>query len=346
MIRVVEFGKLKSGKSVQKYIIYNKKGESVELLDFGAAIHSVNVLDKDGNISDVVLGVEKAEDLEENSFEGITIGRCANRIGFGRCVLDGKEVQLECNMFGHFLHGASGNYGFQHFQGSIDETGNSVTFRYLDTGKGGFDCNVKAAITFSFDDESKLTIHYHMVPEGTTVISPTNHTYFNLSGGDVRDLGFQVCTDQVVNRAEFGLPCDGTHSAKNTPADFTTMKTIRQAMKSDRNGYFERKPERFDEFYVLPKEHKDYVAKLHDDITGRSVKVYTDMESLIIFNGIAEQTVKGKMGATYEGYCGFCMETQFVPNAVNCQGFQSPVFHKGQVYDSKTVYEFTVNDKS
>lgn len=343
MIRVEEFGKLTSGRSVLKYVISNRKGEYVELLDYGAAIHSVNVLDKDGNISDVVLGVEKATDLEQNSFEGITIGRYANRIGFGKCTLDGKEVQLECNMFGHFLHGASGNYGFQHFQGIVDDASNSVTFRYLDTGAGGFDCNVDTSVTFSFDDDSRLQIHYHMVPDGTTVISPTNHTYFNLSGGDVRDLHFQVCTDQVVNRAEFGLPCDGTHSAKGSPADFTSMRTIREAMDSDEGGYFERLPKRFDEFYVLPGNLDTWAARLCDDVTGRSVNVYTDMESLIIFNGIAESEVKGKAGAVYEGYCGFCMETQLVPNAVNCRGFRSPVFHKGEAYDSTTIYEFAAS---
>lgn len=340
MISVEEFGKLKSGKSVRIYRISNRRGESVELLDFGAAIHSINVLDKNGDISDVVLGVEKAEDLEENSFEGITIGRCANRIGFGKCVLDGKEVQLECNMFGHFLHGASGNYGMKPFRAEINEQENSVTFRHFDTGEGGFDCNVDASVTFAFDDDARLSIHYHMVPDGTTVISPTNHTYFNLSGGDVRDFKFQVCTDQVVNRAEFGLPCDGTHSAEGTPGDFTEMRTIRQAMESDQTGYFDRLPKRFDEFYVLPQDQKAPVAVLQDEQTGRKVNVYTDMESLIIFNGIAQSPVKGKNGAVYEGYCGFCMETQFVPNAVNCKGFRSPVFHKGEAYDSVTVYEF------
>ena len=97
-------------------------------------------------------------------------------------------------------------------------------------------------------------------------------------------LEFQVCTDQVVNRAEFGLPCDGTHSAEGTPGDFTEMRTIRQAMESDQTGYFDRLPKRFDEFYVLPQDQKAPVAVLQDEQTGRKVNVYTDMESLIIFN--------------------------------------------------------------
>ena len=90
MVSIENFGMLSNGQQVKKYIIKNKKEEYVELLDFGATIHSINVLDKKGNIGDVVLGINKASDLEKNSFAGITIGRCANRIEYGKCVIDGK----------------------------------------------------------------------------------------------------------------------------------------------------------------------------------------------------------------------------------------------------------------
>ena len=175
---------LSNGQQVKKYTIKNKKEEYVELLDFGATIHSINVLDKKGNIGDVVLGINKASDLEKKSFAGITIGRCANRIEYGKCVIDGKEIQLERNLFGkHFLHGASGNYGFRHFEGKINEEENSVSFYLQDKGEGGFNCNVDAEITFKFDNDSNLKISYKMIPYGTTILCPTNHTYFNQKRG-------------------------------------------------------------------------------------------------------------------------------------------------------------------
>jgi len=84
--------------AAEEYLVKNKKEEYVELLDFGATIHSINVLDKKGNIGDVVLGINKASDLEKNSFAGITIGRCANRIEYGKCVIDGKERELRIDL--------------------------------------------------------------------------------------------------------------------------------------------------------------------------------------------------------------------------------------------------------
>ena len=90
MVSIENFGMLSNGQQVKKYTIKNKKEEYVELLDFGATIHSINVLDKKGNIGDVVLGINKASDLEKNSFAGITIGRCANRIEY----VDNLKVSL------------------------------------------------------------------------------------------------------------------------------------------------------------------------------------------------------------------------------------------------------------
>ena len=69
-----------------------------------------------------------------------------------------------------------------------------------------------------------------MIPYGTTILCPTNHTYFNLNGGDVRKLKLQINSDKIVNRKEEGLVTSGTHSVIGTPADFTKMRTIMEAM--------------------------------------------------------------------------------------------------------------------
>ena len=58
MIEEREFGKLPDGRSVTCYTIRNSTGEYVELLDFGASLHSVNVRDARGDIGNVVLGVK------------------------------------------------------------------------------------------------------------------------------------------------------------------------------------------------------------------------------------------------------------------------------------------------
>lgn len=310
------------------------------LLDYGATIHKIVVRDKDGNLGDVVLGADP-QNFEAGSFRGGTIGRCANRIGYGRCTIAGKEYQLEQNMFGHFLHGASGNYAEKLFAGEVIQEENRVVFRWLDDGAGGFDCNVQADFGFSFDDEGRLELRLEMCTDGATVLNPTNHAYFNLSEtGDARDHWVWIAADQRVTRADAGLPDGGKTGVSGTPADFTKERQIREAMGSDTVGYFRKDKVMFDEFYVFDDRKLRLAATLRSRSKGRIMKVYTDMPCLVLFCAGGRKPEVGKDGTVYEGYCAVCLETGFVPNAVNCTGYVSPVFSEGEKLVATTVYQF------
>ena len=50
------WGKTSCGKDILLYTVKNEKGAYVQLSNIGAGIVSVVVPDKDGNLSDVVLG--------------------------------------------------------------------------------------------------------------------------------------------------------------------------------------------------------------------------------------------------------------------------------------------------
>ncbi len=342
MIEKRKFGDLPDGRAVTLYSIKNSLGEYVELLDFGAAIHSVYVKDAEGHLGDVVLGVNEACELSgRRTFEGITIGRCANRIAFGRFEIDGKVTQLECNSSGHFLHGASGNYAHKMFQTETDEKNNTVSFFFHDTGEGGFDCEADVKVSFTFDDNHRLEIRYEMVADGDTVLCPTNHAYFNLSGDDdVRDHYLRICADQLAPKGEIGMPTGDSMDVKDTPADFRELRLIREAIDSDLDGLYFKKSKAYDDFYILSKKDYGLAAELISPKSGRRMRVYTDMPSVILYTPINLEPKAGKNGRFYDGYCSVCLETQFVPNAVNCPQYLSPVFRKGEKLISKTVYAF------
>ena len=52
--------------------------------------------------------------------------------------------------------------------------------------------------------------------------------------------------------------------------------------------------------------------------------------------------MKGKGGAVYNKRHGFCLESQHCPNAINQEGFVSPLLRAGEKYDSVTSYKFSV----
>lgn len=346
MIQTKDFGKLPDGRTIRMYTITNAAGEYVEVLNYGAALHSICVKDKNGKIGDVVHGAVNVEELTGRSKEGFVIGRCANRIAFGRFELNGKTVQLEQGRGGHYLHGGSGNYAHKLFDVVTDEKEGKVILTVLDKGEAGFGCDVDAKVIYSFDDNGRVGIEYDLYPHGDTLLCPTNHAYFNLNGeGEILDHTLHVYGDSYPPKGETGIPEGAIASVHGTPLDFSVPISIKEALASDKTGFFVRQPAGYDDTVLFDKTGYDLSAELVSPTSGRVMRIWTDMPALIIFTPFSEEKFTGKRGAEFNGYSAICLETQFIPNAINCPTYESPLFRKGQRLITKTIYAFdTIED--
>lgn len=82
-----------------------------EIITYGAAIQSLNVPDRNGDLVDVVLGYDTLEEyICHDGYLGATIGRFSNRITLGRFSLNGQTYTLAANNGANHLHG--GHIGF------------------------------------------------------------------------------------------------------------------------------------------------------------------------------------------------------------------------------------------
>ena len=111
-IEVTEFGHTKDGSAVEAYRITNSHGAYVTVLNYGAIVKDIAVPDKDGHITDVVLGYDTLDKYETNpNFFGACIGRSGNRIANSTFTIDGREYHLTENEGHNNLH--SGPDGFE-----------------------------------------------------------------------------------------------------------------------------------------------------------------------------------------------------------------------------------------
>ena len=84
----------------------NRSHMRVTLLSYGATIQSILVPDKDGRMTDVLLGYDRAADYEVNSgYLGACIGRNGNRIAGAAFCLNGRRYTLTANEGKNQLHG-------------------------------------------------------------------------------------------------------------------------------------------------------------------------------------------------------------------------------------------------
>lgn len=339
------FGSIQSGKKATLYILENKNHTVVKVTDFGATLVSVLFADKDGVMKDMVLGYDDAASYEKGtSCFGATIGRNGNRIKDARFTINGKEWMIEANENGNSLH--SGKNGFNHLMWEMKESGdNYVTFyHYSPQEEQGFPGNMHVTVTYTLDDEDTVHITYHAKADADTVMNFTNHSYFNLAGHDsgvMLDQKLQLFADAYTpDEDSHSIPTGEIAPVAGTPMDFTTMKPIGQDINADfeqlhfTGGY--------DHNYVLSDKPGTMrqMAKAECDASGIAMDAYTECCGVQLYAGNFIGTQTGKGGVTYGDRHGFCLESQFYPNAVNEKNFPSPVVPANTEYHSETKYHF------
>lgn len=88
----------------------------------------------------------------------------------------------------------------------------------------------------------------------------------------------------------------------------------------------------------------NFVARVNHPPTGRYVEVYSNQPGVQFYTAYhLPEPLPGKDGATYRRHCGFCLETQNYPDAINHDNFPSPILRPGEVYRHKVQYKFGVN---
>ncbi len=337
------------GKKTGLYKLTNANGMEVCVTNFGGRIVSIMAPDRDGNLKDVVLGFDSISSyLPQNNLTdfGASIGRYANRINKGKITIDGNEIQLPTNNFGHTLHGGPTGWQYQVYEVKESNDSTLTLVMHSPDGDNNFPGNVTAEVTYTLTSDNSIDIAYKATTDKATVINMTNHSYFNLNGDPTKPV-----TDNILQVAATSYtPVDSTYmttgeivTVKGTPFDFTSEKTVGKDIESDDmqikygNGY--------DHNFVL--DTKGDITKeaviLKSPETGITLTVYTDEPGIQIYSGnFLDGTVTGKKGITYAQRTGICLETQHYPDSPNKPEWPSVLLKPGDTYTSHCIYKFGV----
>ena len=335
-------------KPVKLYTLKNKNGMEVCITNFGARIVSIMTPDKNGKMTDVVLGFDNIDDyINVPSDFGATIGRYANRIGDGKITIDGKEIQLPQNNGSHCLHGGPTGWQYQVFKtNQLDAQTIKLTVESPD-GDNNFPGNVVASVTYTLTEDNAIDIKYDATTDQKTVINMTNHSYFNLSGNPSvsgMDHILYLAGDSIT-------PIDSTFmtngemiAVAGTPFDFNTPKAISQDVTNFENEQI-KFGKGFDHNWVLNTKGdiRQVAAKLTSPTTGITLEVYTDEPGIQLYTGnFLDGTVKGKNGVVYPQRASICLETQHYPDSPNKAHWPSVILEPGKTYTSYCIFKFGV----
>ncbi|MFT3677052.1 MAG: aldose epimerase family protein [Chitinophagaceae bacterium] len=339
-IAVKEYGQ--AGDSVvREYTLSNAGGMQVSIINYGGIITSLLAPDKNGKISNVVLGYDSLAGYlqKDNPYFGALIGRYGNRIAKARFQLDGKTYTLAANNNPNTLHG--GLKGFDKVIWQATPLGDSsLQLTYLSKdGEEGYPGNLQVKVVYTLTTGNRLIIQYSATTDKATPVNLTQHSYFNLSGGTdstILDHELQITAARFTAVDQQLIPTGSLDSVKSGPMDFQQSKRIGRDIGQVAGGY--------DHNWVLNRNGNDLekVATLYHAASGRAMDVLTTEPGLQFYSGnfLDGTLLYTKGGAKYVKHAGLCLETQHFPDSPNQPSFPSTILQPGSTYQQTTVYSF------
>jgi aldose 1-epimerase len=344
------FGKLENGEKVTMYTLKNKKGAEAKIINYGATIVSLTMPDRNGKYADIVLGYDSLQSyVDGSSYFGAIVGRFANRIAKGKITLDGKTYQLSVNEGENELHGGKVGFNKVLWKAEPLETkdGPALKLTYVSPdGDMGYPGTVTLHVTYTLTNNNELKIQYEGTTDKTTILSPSHHSYFNLTGdphNTILNNELKIDANSFTPIDKELIPTGKIESVKGTPLDFRKMTPIGKNINDD----FEqlKLAHGYDFNWVLNNYNGKVreVADLYDPKSGRYMQLFTDQPGLQFYSGnFLNGTQIGKGGIAYQFRTGLALEAQHFPDSPHEPQWPSVVLKPGQVYRQTTIYKFSV----
>lgn len=340
--RSSEFGKLSDGQIITQHTLCNVHGMSISVINYGATLTSVKIPNSKGDMHELTLGFDHLDAyLNHEFYFGATIGRVANRIANAHFSYQKKDYYLSKNKnFAHHLHGGEKGLDKRVWQTEVASQNDqaSVSFFYLSqNGEQGYPGNLDSKVTYTLTINNDLIINFQAKTDQATPVDLTNHAYWNLAGagnGTVLDHIVQIFSDCYVVTDKDLLATGKLAEVKGTPFDFRQPHSIGERIQDIAiSGY--------DLCYVLSpltNNKPQYVAKINEPITQRTLEVFTTQPGLQFYTSNSLRNYPISSGLHTQRYGAFCMETQNLPGAVKYPHFPSPFLLPGNNYQHETIY--------
>ena len=350
-LKAADFKKSIKGKKTALFILKNDKGNEVAITNYGGAILSIMVPDKNGNYANVIQAHDSIDNHINNNpepFLSTLVGRYGNRICKGKFTLDGQEYQLAVNNGPNHLHGGPTGFHARVWDAErIDEQ--TIKLNYISKdGEEGFPGNLDVTVIYTFTNNNELKIDYKATTDKKTIVNLTSHGFFSLSGitnptATIDNLICEINADSYIPIDETSVPYGEIASVKGTPFDFTSP--IEVGARIDADDQQIKHGAGYDHCFVLNKKEPgelSFAAKVTEPISGRTMEVYTTEPGVQVYTSNWHSGFAGAHGATFPRRSAICFEAQHFPDSPNRSNFPSVTLSPGETYTQTTIYKFGV----
>lgn len=336
-------------KLTDMYVLTNKHNARAALTNYGARLAGLWVPDKNGKMTDVVVGFSSAEEFINSTerYFGATIGRFANRIANGKFTIDGKQYTSSINNIPNALHGGKGGFSEVVWDAVMPDEHTIQFTRLSKDREEGFPGNLNVQVTYTLTDDNELQVEYVATTDKKTIINLTNHAFFNLNGegsGTIINHSLQINADHYTPIDSTLIPTGEIEPVAGTPFDFRRPQTI--GSRIDQPNEQLKNGKGYDHNWVLNANKTGEMvtaAIAVGDQSGIILEVLTQEPGLQFYSGNFMQSQNTFKSGTKDDYrTAFCLETQHFPDSPNQPLFPSTILEPGKAYRTKSAYKFSV----
>jgi aldose 1-epimerase len=343
------FGFLPDGKAVEAWTLCGQGGLVLETITYGATVTRLLVPDRDGRMTDVVLGFSDLDTyVADRAYFGAVIGRVAGRITGAQFNLEGTTYELARNDAPNHLHGGVEGFSKKTWTASpVTVPGGAPSLRLTycsPDGEEGYPGTVTVAIQYTVTDDNILLVETEAVSDRPTPFSLTVHPYFNLGGegaGSIADHELQIHSDEFVLTNESMTPLGRTGSVIGGGNDFRQLRNLGDVIPS----LFQSHGDLYSVRGTKQKGTRSKpvpAARLLHPTSGRVLDVSTTEAYIQLYTGSGlDGSVTGKSGARYMRYAGVSLECEGYPDGANAPSMGDILLRPGEMRQQTTAYAFS-----
>ncbi|STO15499.1 aldose epimerase family protein [Mobiluncus mulieris] len=332
------FGRLDE-QAVHAYTIRAKGGLTAEILDWGAALNSVRLCGNDSS-SEVAVGFDTVENRKDDYF-GAIIGRVANRIKNGHFSIDGQDFQVATNEYGNTLHGGSGGFCSRIWRVTHKDPGALTLALTSPDGDQGFPGEVDVTAIYRVEG-STLSLNLTATTTAPTVLSLTNHVYWNLAGGGSID------NHELLVEAEQYLPIDAQSipvgeiaSVAGTPFDLRKSRLLGSIVRDSHPQI--GLAHGIDHSFCIRGSGLRRCARLVYSDSGRALEIWSDLPAVQVYTGNSLDATMQRVGGQWlrQGDA-IAIEPGYYPDSPHHPTWPDITLRPGQQWQARIEWRFEV----
>lgn len=267
---------------------------TITVCTLGASIYSVIF-----NQKEMTLAPEDFKDfIKGNMYYGKTIGRLSNRQKGNKIAIDNKVYTLENNEGENTLHGGINGLSTKTFEYQIVESKDRTSvifayfFKHLEDGLPG-NTLIKVIYTI-YEAKDEFDIDFSAKTDAKTILSLTNHAFFNLGEQDISPLSLKIDSDTflevdpkslLAKKKRKCLPC----------LDFQNFKKITRNIDND---YLRNSRTKGYDHYFYFKKVNSKIPQLSLKSDSIQMDIYTNYPGVQVYSDNYKD-FKGRNTAKY-----------------------------------------------